>query len=255
MPTSKTPTHEQVEGRNPVLETLKGPRRVHEVCVSSGIERKGVIAEIIELCEEEEVPVREISRERFEEMAETTAPQGVVARVSPYRYAGLREIASAGDEHVPLVLVLDGVEDPRNFGSLLRVADAAGADGVVIPKHRSASVTPTVAKASAGAVEHVLVARVANIPSALVRLKEDGFWVIGAESKGGVPYHELDLTMPLAIVLGGEGRGLGRLVKERCDHLARIPMLGKVSSLNVANAGAVLLYEAVRQRSGKGQVR
>ena len=140
-------------------------------------------------------------------------------------------------------------EDPQNLGSLLRVADAAGVDHVIIPKRRSANVTATVAKASAGAVEHVRIVRVSNVASALARLKNDGFWVVGAESEGGVPYYELDLAVPLVIVLGGEGGGLGRLVKERCDLMARLPMRGAVTSLNVANAGAVLLYEALRQRS------
>jgi 23S rRNA (guanosine2251-2'-O)-methyltransferase len=182
-------------------------------------------------------------------MAETASPQGVVASVAPYRYYELREIPAPEAGRVPFILALDGVEDPRNLGSLLRVADAAGADFVIIPKRRSAHVTAAVAKASAGAVEHVRIARVSNVSSALLRLKEDGFWVVGAESESGVAPWELDLAVPLVVVLGGEGGGMGRLVRERCDHLVSLPMNGKVSSLNVANAGAVLLYEALRQRT------
>lgn len=245
-----TGMQEQVEGRNPVLEALRGPREVHVVYIASGVGRKGALEEILAACERQGVPVHDIPRQRLDAMAVTNAPQGVVASVAPYRYAELDEILAAdGVEAAPLVLVLDGVEDPQNLGSLLRVADAAAANGVIIARRRSASVTAAVAKASAGAVEHVRVAQVSNIASTLTMLKRQGLWVVGAEAKGGVPYWELDMRVPLALVLGGEGKGLSRLARERCDHLAGLPMLGRVSSLNVANAGAVLVYEVVRQRS------
>jgi 23S rRNA (guanosine2251-2'-O)-methyltransferase len=242
-------TQEQVEGRNPVLEALRGPREVHVVYVASGAGRKGVLAEILTECERQGVQVREVPRQRLDAMAETAAPQGVVASMAPYRYATPDEITATPGGAAPLVLVLEGVEDPRNLGALLRIADAAAVDGVILARRRSAHVTAAVAKASAGAVEHVRVAQVSNIASTLTMLKRQGLWVVGAEAKGGVPCWELDLRVPLALVLGGEGKGLGRLVKERCDHLASLPMLGRVSSLNVSNAGAVLLFEAVRQRS------
>ena len=252
MTREESPAHEHVEGRNPVLEALRGPRRVHAVFVARGVGAAGALAEIISLCEAAGVPVSEVPRERIDDMAQTASPQGVIAEVSPYRYYNLSEIASPLSGRVPMVLVLDGVEDPHNLGSILRVADAGGADGVVIARRRAAHVTAVAAKASAGAVEHVRVARVANIPSALLRLKEHGFWVVGADSEGGVPYYELDLDVPLAIVLGGEGGGVGRLVKERCDHLVSLPMLGGVSSLNVAAAAAVIVYEVLRQRGTGG---
>jgi 23S rRNA (guanosine2251-2'-O)-methyltransferase len=251
MPTDKNnPIHEQVEGRNPVLEALRGPRNVSEVYLARGIERKGIVAQIISESDRQGIPMRELPRERFNEMAQTSAPQGVLARVSPYRYAELEDIMSAEGESPPLIFALDGVEDPHNLGTLLRVADAVAADGVIVAKRRSAQVTAAVAKASAGALEHVRLARVANLERALARLKEEGLWVVGAEGQAGVPYYELDLTGPLALVLGGEGKGLGRLVKQRCDFLAGLPMLGGVSSLNVATAAAVLAYEAIRQREG-----
>lgn len=239
---------EQVEGRNAVLEALRGPREVREVLISRGTGRRGAVQEIISLCERRGVPVREVPRERLEEMSATPSPQGVIALVSPYAYYQLSDVPAPGEGKAPLVLVLDGVEDPRNFGSLLRVADATGTDAVIIASRRSVGITPAAAKASAGAAEHVKVVRVSNIPSVLNRLKHDGYWVVGAEATGGVPYFELDLTGPLALVLGGEGRGLGRLVSERCDFVACLPMLGSVDSLNVSAAGAVMLYEAVRQR-------
>ncbi len=248
MPSDKTPQQEQVEGRNPVLEALKGPRRVFRVYVARGIEPAGAVERILSLCSKGGVPVSEVSRQRISELAETASPQGVVAEVAPYRYYELREIQPAGDGRAPLILALDGVEDPQNLGSLIRVADAVGVDFVLLPRRRSAHVTAAVAKASAGAVEHVSIAMVPNIAAALSRLKELGFWVAGAESGIGVPYWQLDLAGPLVLVLGGEDGGLGRLVRERCDFLASLPMRGKVSSLNVANAGAVLLYEALRQR-------
>jgi 23S rRNA (guanosine2251-2'-O)-methyltransferase len=251
MPTDRNnPVYEQIEGRNPVLEALLGERKVYEVYLARGIERKGVVAQIISECDRQGIPMRELPRERFNEMTETSAPQGVVARVSPYRYAELEDILDTAGKNPALVFALDGVEDPHNLGTLLRVADAVTADGVIVAKRRSAQVTATVAKASAGAVEHVRLARVANLERALARLKEEGLWVVGAEGKGGVPYWELDLTGPLALVLGGEGKGLSRLVRKRCDFLAGLPMLGEVSSLNVATAAAVLAYEAVRQRAG-----
>lgn len=251
MPDRRTPEYEQVEGRNPVLEALRGPRRVLEVVIARGLDRKGTAGRIIAGCEMAGIPIREVDTAELDGLAETSSPQGFIARVEPYRFSEWRELIPANGDHTPLLVALDGVEDPGNFGSLLRVADAAGADGVIIAKRRSAHVTPAVAKASAGALEYVKISQVANIAATLERFKEAGLWVVGAEMAGGTPYYELDLTLPTVVVLGGEGAGLRRLVKERCDFLASLPMLGEVSSLNVAAAGAVLLYEAVRQRRQK----
>lgn len=239
-----------VEGRNPVLEALRGPRKVTRVLLAEGTPRTGAIEQIVSLATEQGVPLSEVPRPEFSRLVRTHSPQGVVADVAPYRYATLRElIQTFHDGRVPLVLALDGVEDPQNFGSLLRVADAVGVNGVVTAERRSCPVTAAVSKASAGAVEHVKVVRVANVGSALLRLKEEGLWVIGAEAAGGVPYQQVDFRPPTAVVLGAEGAGLGRLIKERCDVLACIPMAGRVSSLNVATAGAVLMFEVTRQRA------
>jgi 23S rRNA (guanosine2251-2'-O)-methyltransferase len=243
-------TPDQVEGRNPVLEALRGPREVFEIYLASAADRSDEIHEILRLAVIEGVPVKDATRQRIDAMAKTSAPQGVIAKVSPYEYLDLAELlqkVSAAES--PLVLALDGVEDPQNLGALLRVADTAGVDAVVIPGRASAGVTPTVAKASAGAVEHVTLAQVSSLPAALERLKSEGLQIAGAEAEGAVPYYELDMTVPLAVVLGGEGKGLGRLVREMCDVMVSLPMRGHVSSLNVATTGAVLLFEALRQRA------
>ena len=246
---SSPESNDRVEGRNPVLEALRGPRDVGRVYIAEGTNRSGIVEEIIGLAGQGGAPVISLSREEFSRMARTSSPQGILASVSRYRYATLDELTGGfKDGRTPLVLILDGVEDPRNFGSLLRVADAVGASGVIIARRRSSPVTAVVAKASAGAVEHVTVAKVASITGTLLRMKDEGLWVVGADAGSDELYYRLDLTVPVAVVLGGEGKGLRRLVKERCDYLARLPMSGRISSLNVSTAAAALLFEALRQR-------
>jgi 23S rRNA (guanosine2251-2'-O)-methyltransferase len=233
---------EVIYGVRPVIEALRSPRRE--------------VFEVLEAADDAEVvraaagvPVKKVDRAGIEELASGGVHQGVVARVGPYPYSGLDEILAAPD---PLVLVLDGVTDPRNLGAILRVADGAGASGVVVPKDRAVGVTAAAVKASAGASEHVRVARETNLRRAIDRMKKMGLWVYAAEGevedKGGPPYHTLDLTGPVALVMGSEGRGIRRLVREGCDEAISIPMFGAVGSLNVSVAAAVLLYEARRQR-------
>jgi 23S rRNA (guanosine2251-2'-O)-methyltransferase len=241
---------DQVEGRNPVLEALRGRREVFEVYIAKIADRSQQIEEIITLAKSAGVPVKDASRERIDAMARTRAPQGVIAKLEPYTYLDLAELlVRVSSAQLPLVLLLDGVEDPQNLGALLRVAETAGVDAVVIPSKRSVGVTPVVAKASAGAVEHVVIAQVSSMPAALDRLKGAGLIICGAEADEGVAYHEVDMTVPIGLVLGSEGKGLSRLVRERCDVLASLPMRGSVTSLNVAATGAVLLFEALRQRA------
>ncbi len=237
-------TKEIIYGVRPVVEALRSPRReIFEVLEGAAN------AEVAEAADASGVPVKKVDRAGIEELARGGVHQGVVARVGPYPYSGLDEILAAPD---PLVLVLDGVTDPRNLGAILRVADGAGASGVVVPKDRAVGVTPAAVKASAGASEHVRVARETNLRRALDRMKKIGLWVYAAEGevedKGGPPYYTLDLTGPVALVMGSEGRGIRRLVREGCDGAISIPMLGTVGSLNVSVAAAVLLYEARRQR-------
>jgi 23S rRNA (guanosine2251-2'-O)-methyltransferase len=230
---------ELIYGIRPVIEALRsGRRKVFEVLDASG---KGEIAEATAASG---VPVKRVPRTRIEELAHGATHQGVAARVGPYPYVERDNILATPE---PLILVLDGITDPRNLGAVLRAADGAGASGVVIPKDRAVGVTAAVVKASAGSSEHVLVAKETNLRRAIDRMKESGVWVYAGEV-GGTLYTELDLTGPFALVLGSEGRGVRRLVREGCDGAISIPMLGAVESLNVSVAAAVLLYEAGRQR-------
>jgi 23S rRNA (guanosine2251-2'-O)-methyltransferase len=234
---------EIIYGLRPVVEALRSKRReVYEVLDSVGDEEIASEAAI------RGVPLKRVRREHIEELVTGAVHQGVVARLGPYPYSGLEEILATPD---PLLVVLDGVTDPRNLGAVLRAADGAGASGVVVPKDRAVGVTPAAVKASAGASEHVRVARETNLRRALERMKEASVWVYAAEDAASVratPYTDLDLSGPVALVLGSEGRGVRRLVREGCDGAVSIPMRGAVSSLNVSVAAAVLLFEARRQR-------
>jgi 23S rRNA (guanosine2251-2'-O)-methyltransferase len=230
---------ETIYGVRPVIEALRSKRRqVFEVLDAVGN------GEVAEAAAASGVSVKRVPRARIEDLARGGAHQGVAARVGPYPYSDLDEILAAPD---PLILILDGVTDPRNLGAALRAADGAGASGVVIPKDRAVGVTAVAVKASAGASEHVPVARETNLRRAIDRMKAAGVWVYAAEV-GGTAYTGLDLAGPAALVFGSEGRGVRRLVREGCDGAVSIPMLGAVGSLNVSVAAAVLLYEARRQR-------
>ena len=228
---------EIIYGIRPVVEALKGRRRrVIEVLDSTGSREVSVAAG--------GVAVKKVSRDRVDELARGGVHQGVVARVESYPYSSLEEILAVPE---PLVLVLDGVTDPRNLGAVLRAADGAGASGVVIPKDKAVGVTAAAVKASAGASEHVRVARVTNLRRAVDALKAANVWVYAAGA-GGTDYAKMDLAGPVAFVLGSEGRGVRRLVREACDGTVSVPLFGAVSSLNVSVAAAVLAYEARRQR-------
>ena len=230
---------ETIYGIRPVVEALgSGRRKVFEVIDAVGDEK------VAEAAAARGVEVKRLSRQRVDELAGGGVHQGVVARVDPYPYSGLEEILSSPE---PLVLVLDGITDPRNLGAVLRAADGAGASGVVVPKDRAVGVTAAAVKASAGASEYMRVARVTNLRRAIDQMKEAGLWVYASET-GGTPYSGLDLTGGVAFVLGSEGRGVRRLVREECDGTVSIPMLGAVVSLNVSVAAAVLVYEARRSR-------
>ena len=237
-------------GRHPVLEALRANRSVDRIYLAEGLRPVGILDEIVRLGSERGVQVQFIDRKGLDRLADGAVHQGVVADVAEYRYHDLDDLASAQTlaGSWPLLVALDALEDPQNFGTLLRTADAVGATGVVIPLHRSVGVTAAVAKASAGAIEFVRVARVTNLARSLGALKGRGYWVVGLDTGGSEQYTGFPIDVPLVLVVGAEGKGLGRLVKETCDTLVRLPMVGHVESLNAGVAGSVVLYDIVRRR-------
>ena len=238
-----------IAGRNSVGEALKSGRPLNKLLIAKG-ERQGSLRELAGIAKDKGILVQEVEPQRLAQLAPGQRHQGVVAMASPVEYAEVEDILAAAESkgEAPLIVVLDELEDPHNLGAVLRTVDAAGAHGVIIPKRRSCPLSTTVAKTSAGAVEYVPVARVANLAQTLDKLKKAGVWVAGCDMDGTENYFEASLKGPLALVIGGEGRGLWRLVKEHCDFLVRIPMQGHVNSLNASVACSLVLYEAVRQR-------
>ncbi len=242
-----------MEGRQAVRELLlAGRRKVHEVLLATDLDPAPVLEDIRSLARELRVPVREISRSRLESLARSEAPQGVVAKAAGLPVVDLDALARPADGRpVPFLLVLDGITDPGNLGALLRTAEGAGATGAVLPRHRAVHVTPAATKAAAGAVEHLGLALVGGVPAALDRLRELGTWTLGLDAGADRELWQVDLGgEPLALVLGAEGVGLGRLTRKRCDQLARIPLHGRLGSLNVAAAGAVACFDIARRRAG-----
>jgi 23S rRNA (guanosine2251-2'-O)-methyltransferase len=243
-------------GVNPLIEALRAERLPSEIIIAEGA-RDARLRELIELAQARHVPVKHAPRAKLDRDVGNSLHQGVMARISPNAYADLDTLldtiaARVGSEREPLVVVLDGIEDPRNLGAILRTAECAGADGVFIPERRAAGLNETVAKASAGATEHLPIARATNLSGLIEQLKERNVWIVGTATEASTNYTEWDWTRPSAVVLGGEGSGLHRLVREHCDVLVRIPVRGKIESLNVSVAAGVVLYEAQRQRTTAG---
>jgi len=245
---------DQIHGLIPVLEALRaGKRSIESIAVATGA-RHERLRELLILAKEARVPVHRVPRISLDRSSGDVSHQGVIARTSAARYRDADELLEllagrVGTDEGPLALGLDGVEDPRNFGAILRTAECAGIDGVFIPERRAVGLTDTAAKAAAGAIEYVPVARVTNLVRLIEQMKERNIWVVGAAGDGGLNYTEWDWTLPTALFLGSEGSGLHRLVRERCDSLLRIPMVGHLNALNVSVAAGVLLYEALRQRT------
>jgi len=242
---------EVLYGVHPVEEALKAGRRRFDHVLVARERDDARIERVVTACRQAGVRVRQEPREQLTLLAQTAAHQGVVAMVHPQEFLSIEDLfaPSAGKNgEARLLLALDGVEDPQNLGALLRVADGAGVDGVVLTERRSAPLSPVAVKASAGAAEHLRIARVVNLVRALEELKRRNLWIVGLDERGTADYDQFDLTGDCVIVLGREGAGLHDLVRRTCDHLLRIPMAGGVSSLNVSAAGAVVLYEAFRQR-------
>ena len=240
-----------IEGRNAVIEALRAGTAIDKIYLAKG-ETDKTLSHIASRAREAGVVVVEADRRKLDAMSRTHSHQGVIALAAVREYVSVQSIldAAAAKGEPPLLVVCDEISDPHNLGAILRTAECAGAHGVIIPKRRSAGLTAVVAKTSAGAVAHVPVARVPNLPSLLKELKEEGVWVFGTAAGGTTQLYQADLKGPAAIVIGSEGDGMGRLVAENCDFTVSIPMFGKINSLNASAAAAVLLYEAVRQRLG-----
>ncbi len=244
----------QVEGRQAVRELLMAERRkVHEVWISAELEGDPGVADIVEIAAARRVPLLHVARARLEREARSEAPQGVLAHAAEIPEADLADLLGVrgrGRAVAPFLVAVDGVTDPGNLGAIIRSCDGAGVSGVLLPRHRSVHVTPTVAKASAGAVEHVPMALVPGLPAALKQLSDHGIWVVGLDDGADRSVYEIGplATEPICVVLGAEGAGLSRLVRERCDSIVAIPMAGRISSLNVSTAAAISLYEVSRLR-------
>lgn len=240
-----------IEGRNPIIEALRSDRAIDKIMISNS-SKEGSIKKIIGMAKEKNIVIQYVDKHKLDEISTSHAHQGVIAVVSDYKYyelSDLLEIANKKGED-PFFIILDEITDPHNLGTIIRTADAVGAHGVIIPKRRSVHITSVVAKASAGAVEYVPVCKVTNIVNTIKQLKKEGLWIAAADMDGEV-FYEQNLTGPIGLVIGSEGFGVSRLVKQNCDFVVKMPMIGNVSSLNASVAGGILLYEIFRQRMKK----
>lgn len=243
---------EFIIGKNPVMEALKSERDINKIWIAEG-SQKGQMTQIIGQAKEKGILVQFVPKKKIDQMVEGIH-QGVVASVAAYKYAELDDLfnsAKARGED-PFFLLLDELEDPHNLGSIMRTADAVGAHGIIIPKRRAVGLTATVAKASTGAIEHIPVVRITNMAQTIDELKERGIWIVGTDALGKDDYRNMDGTMPIGLVIGSEGKGIGRLIRDKCDFLIRLPMTGKVTSLNASVAASLLMYEVYRKRNPLG---
>ena len=240
---------EKLAGINSIMEALKGNRKIHKIYVQNGKEGKR-LDELMLLARKKGVFVQQVDKERLNQMYRVGNHQGVVASVDAYSYASIEEILekAALSGHPPLILILDGIEDPQNLGSIIRSAECAGVHGIILPKHNSSEITQTVARVAAGAVEHMLIARETNLVNVIRELKKQGLWVVGSDMQAEATYYCINIPSPTALVVGGEGQGIRKLVREHCDLIVKIPMYGQVSSLNASVAASLLIYETLRQR-------
>lgn len=244
---------EWIIGKNPVLEALKSGHSINKVIISDQL-NKQTAQSLQQTAKQAGIILQQVPKKKIDQLVDGNH-QGVVASVASYQYAELDDLFRLAEERgeAPFFMVLDEIEDPHNLGSILRTADAAGVHGVIIPKRRAVGLTSTVAKTSAGAVEYVPVARVTNIAKTLDYLKDKQVWIVGTEAEGAEDYRQLDGTLPLALVIGNEGKGMSRLVRDKCDWTVRLSMMGKVSSLNASVAAALLMYEVQRKRHPLGE--
>lgn len=242
----------KIEGRNAVTELLKSDKTVNKLMIQKG-ERQGSINEIIKLAKNKKIIITEVDKNKLDQLSETKHHQGVIAFVSPIEYKELDDIFELAKERneAPFILIADEIEDPHNLGALIRSAECAGCHGVIIPKRRAVAVTEVVAKTSAGATEYVPIVRVNNINETIRELKDRGVWIVGTDGSAKVTYYDQDMTGSIAIIIGSEGRGMNKLTMENCDFLVKIPMMGKITSLNASVSGGIVLFEALKQRLKK----
>lgn len=235
-------------GKNPVMEALRSERDINKILIAESSQR-GQMQPLIQLAKEANVIVQFVPKKKIDQISDENH-QGVLAYVAAYQYAEIDDLFTAAEKRneVPFFLLLDEIEDPHNLGSIMRTADAVGAHGIIIPKRRAVGLTATVAKASTGAIEHIPVVRVTNMARTIDELKERGIWIAGTDASGKQDYRQFDGTLPLGLVIGSEGKGMGRLVRDKCDFLINLPMAGKVTSLNASVAAALLMYEVYRRR-------
>lgn len=245
----KEPTNEILSGKNPVLEALRSGREMNKVWIAEGVKKAG-IAELLQLAKEAGLIVQFVPKNKIDQLTDGATHQGIAASVAAYKYAELDDLfeRAASRNEDPFFLILDELEDPHNLGSILRTADATGVHGVIIPRRRAVGLTAIVAKTSTGAIEHIPVVRVGNLAQTVEDLKKRGVWIAGTDAKGSADYRRMDAKLPLAIIIGSEGKGMSRLLKDKCDFLYNMPMVGKVTSLNASVAAAILMYEVLRNR-------
>ena len=245
-------SEEFIVGRNSVLEAIKSDRPLNKILIAKG-DRQGSIKSIIGLAREKGINIQEADAAKLDNLAGGMRHQGVLAFAAPVEYAEIEDIfeKAAAKNEEPFIVLLDGINDPHNVGAILRTADAAGVHGVLIPKRRSCPLTAAVTRTSAGAVEYVPVARIGNVAQTINSLKKCGMWIVGTDTEGSDAYFKQELDGPILLIIGSEGEGMGRLTKELCDILIRIPMRGRITSLNASVAASLLMYEVLRQREAK----
>lgn len=239
-----------VIGRNAVIEALKNDSRTIETLYISNNKLEGSIKTIVGIAKEKKILIKEVDKRKLDGMCEGEAHQGVIAKVTPFKYSEVSDILDLAKERgeAPFIVILDEVEDPHNLGSIARTAELFGVHGIIIPKRRSASVTATVYKSSVGAIEHVKVAKVTNLNATIDALKEEGIWVYGADIRAEEYSYQVDYSGPCALIIGNEGRGISKLTVQKCDKLIKIPMVGKINSLNASVAGGIMMYEVLKGR-------
>lgn len=239
---------EIIGGKNPVLEALRAERDINKIWIAEGVQKKG-IAELLQLAKERKVIVQFVPKKKIDGLTDSNH-QGIAAAVAAYNYAELDDLFKIAESRSedPFFLILDELEDPHNLGSIMRTADAVGAHGLIIPRRRAVGLTAVVAKASTGAIEHIPVVRVNNLSQTVDELKKRSVWIAGTDAKESVDYRRMDANLPLAVIIGSEGKGMSRILREKCDFLYQLPMVGHVTSLNASVAASLLMYEVYRKR-------